>query len=256
MFIGTVFATMGVLASVFSGGLEFSTELLIGATCFGFFSVSFQMLYQVAFSCGPTSITALIASLASIIPLVVSAVVYKEPMSVLNIIGVVLIVTMLVLNADIKKDIRAKNGPGIKWFILIMLAFFANGFGIISQQIYAKATGAANSSTFIALASVIASVIAFSVYLVLRLRGNKISYTVTFASVLPGLAVGAVLVVFQILHTWSLSVIPGTILFPTYSGGASMAIALGSRFIFGEKLSRQQQISLACGMVAIVLINI
>jgi uncharacterized membrane protein len=59
------------------------------------------MLYQIALSCGPTSITALIASLASIIPLTVAAVVYKEPMSKLNIVGVVLIVIMLVLNADI-----------------------------------------------------------------------------------------------------------------------------------------------------------
>ncbi|MBQ1213097.1 MAG: hypothetical protein IIV03_07415 [Clostridia bacterium] len=256
LFIGTVFGTMGILAFAFSGGGEITSALLIGAACFGFFNVSFQMLYQIALSCGPTSITALIASLASIIPLTVAAVVYKEPMSKLNIVGVVLIVIMLVLNADIKKDSGVKKTAGIKWFVFTVLAFFANSFGILSQQVYAKATGSASTSVFIACASVFASSIAFAVYFVLRLCGKRTSYSITPASVLPGLAVGAVLVVFQILHTWAMSFIPGTILFPTYSGGASMSIALGSRFIFGERLSRQQRISLVCGMIAIVLINI
>jgi len=255
-FIGTVFATMSVLAFALSPEREVNATLLLGAACFGIFNVSFQMIYQIALSCGPTSITALIASLASIIPLAVSAIFYKEPLTVLNLIGVVLIVATLVLNADIKRDTGAKNAVGRKWFLLVILAFFANSMGILSQQIYAKATGAASSFTFIACSSGIASVIAFLLCAVLHLKGNRLSYTVTAKKMLPGVAVGVILAVFQIMYTNAMSAIPGTVLFPTYSGGSTIVIALGSRLVLGEKLTRAQQMSLIVGIVAIVFINV
>ncbi len=258
MFNALVFATMGMLALSLSKLSEMNSSLIIGAACFGFFNVSFQIMYQIALSCGPTSITALIASLASTVPLIVSAVVYNEPMTALNVVGVVLIIITLVMNADIKKDLGAEKTKNVskKWFVLTMLAFCANSLGIISQQVYAKSTGAANSSAFIACSSIIASVFAFAVFAVLRLRGQKMSYKLTPSKILPCIAVGAVLGVFQIIHTYSMSVIPGTVLFPTYSAGAAISIALGSTVVFREKLSRSQLISLIVGIVAIVLINV
>lgn len=258
MFNAMVFATMGFMALAFSDIGEINTALIVGAVCFGFFNVLFQILYQISLSCGPTSITALIASLACTVPLVTSAVIYKEPLSAVNTVGVVLIIITLVMNADIKKDIGAKNAKraGGKWFLLIMLAFFANAAGMISQQMYAKTTAAPSSSTFIACSSFTASLFAFVFWGILRLCGHKMTYRITPAKILPCVSVGVILGVFQMLHTYSMSVIPGTVLFPTYSAGAAISIALFSRIIFREKLSRMQCISFAVGIVAIVLINI
>ena len=258
MFIAVVFAAMGLLALSISDLSEINSSVIIGAACFGFFNVSFQMLYQIALSCGPTSITALIATLASIVPLITSAVIYREPLSMVNTVGVVLIIVTLVINADIKKDIgtgRAKPA-GRRWFLLIMLAFCGNSLGMLSQQMYAKATGAASSSTFVACSSVTASLIALAVFGVLRLRGQRLSYRITPSKVLPGVAVGVILGVFQIIHTYAMAVIPGTVLFPTYSAGSTITIALCSRVLFREKLSAAQSISLVIGIVAIVLINV
>ena len=82
------------------------------------------------------------------------------------------------------------------------------------------------------------------------------SYTITPSKVMPCAAVGVMLGMFQILHTYAMSVIPGTVLFPTYSAGATIAIALGSWIVFREKLSQAQRVSLGVGIVAIILINI
>lgn len=256
MFIGTVFATMSILSFICSPDREVSGALLIGAACFGFFNVSFQIIYQIALSCGPTSITALIASLSTIVPLAVSAIVYDEPLTAFNFIGVVLVIATLVLNADIKKDMGAKREVGRKWFFLVILAFLANSLGVLSQQIYAKATGSASSFTFIACSSGIASIIAFAVCGVLSLKGKRLSYSITPKKVLPSVVVGTVLAVFQIIYTNAMSSIPGTVLFPTYSGGSTIFIALGSRLLFGERLSKAQRASLIVGIVAIVFINV
>ena len=258
MFNAMVFATMGLLALSFSNVSEINSDIIIGAAFFGFFNVSFQMLYQIALSCGPTSITALIATLASIVPLITSAVIYREPLSAVNIIGVILIIITLVINADVKKDIAAKNAKPAsrKWFLFIMLAFCGNSLGMLSQQLYAKSTGATGSSSFVACSSITASLIAFAVFGVLRLRGKRMSYKITPSKILPCVAVGVILGVFQIIHTHAMAVIPGTILFPTYSAGSTISIALCSRVLFREKLSRAQRISLALGIAAIVLINI
>jgi multidrug transporter EmrE-like cation transporter len=216
------------------------------------------MLYQIALSCGPTSITALIATLASIVPLITSAVIYREPLSAVNTVGVVLIVITLVINADIKKDLGAKKArpTGRKWFFFIMLAFCGNSLGMLSQQMYAKTTGASSSSTFVACSSVTASLFALAVFGILRSRGHEMSYRITPRKVLPCVAVGVILGVFQIIHTYAMAVIPGTVLFPTYSAGSTITIALCSRLLFREKLSRAQSISLVIGIAAIVLINI
>ena len=258
MFNAMVFATMGLLALSFSNVSEINSDIIIGAAFFGFFNVSFQMLYQIALSCGPTSITALIATLASIVPLITSAVIYREPLSAVNIIGVILIIITLVINADVKKDIVAKNAKPAsrKWFLFIMLAFCGNSLGMLSQQLYAKSTGATSSSSFVACSSITASLIAFAVFGVLRLRGKRMSYSITPSKILPCVAVGVILGVFQIIHTHAMAVIPGTILFPTYSVGSTISIALCSRVLLREKLSRAQRISLVLGIAAIVLINI
>ncbi|MBQ2743213.1 MAG: hypothetical protein IJF32_10465 [Oscillospiraceae bacterium] len=258
MFNALVFATMGLIAFLLSDISEIDLSLFVGAAFFGFFNVSFQMLYQIALSCGPTSITALIASLASIVPLIASAVFYKEPLSPVNLVGVVLIIVTLVINADIKRDIGEGKPKNVsrKWFLLIMLAFCGNSLGMISQQLYAKTTGATSSSAFVACSSCVASVVALAVYGVLRIKGERMSYKLTPMKLLPCVAVGAVLGVFQIIHTYAMSVIPGTVLFPTYSAGATIAIALGSTLVFRERLSRAQCFSLIFGIAAIVLINI
>ena len=257
MFNAMVFATMGLLGLSLSNLSEINASVIFGAACFGFFNVSFQIMYQIALSCGPTSITALIASLASIVPLITSAAIYREPLSVANTVGVVLIIITLVMNADIKKDTDKSQKPASKkWFLLIMLAFFANAFGMLSQQVYAKTTGATSSSTFVACSSIVASLFALATYLVLRIRGHRMSYKITPKKMLPCVAVGLILGVFQIIHTYSMAVIPGTVLFPSYSAGAPICIALCSRLIFREKLSRTQCISFAIGIVAILLINI
>ena len=258
MFNVIVFGTMGILSLAISDVKEMNISLIIGAALFGFFNVSFQMLYQIALSCGPTSITALIASLASIVPLITSAVIYREPLSAVNTVGVILIIITLVINADVKKDIgtdKTKRASR-KWFLFIMLGFFANSFGMLSQQVYVKTTGETSSSLFVACSSTVASLFALLIFFVFRLRGHKMSYTITPSKVMPCAAVGVMLGMFQILHTYAMSVIPGTVLFPTYSAGATIAIALGSWIVFREKLSQAQRVSLGVGIVAIILINI
>ncbi|MBE6640607.1 MAG: hypothetical protein E7619_03380 [Ruminococcaceae bacterium] len=258
LFNALVFATMALLSFLISDIKEINLSLFMGAAFFGFFNVSFQMLYQIALSCGPTSITALIASMASIVPLITSAVFYKEPLSAVNFIGVILIVITLVMNADIKKEVGGENAKKVskKWFLLTVLAFCGNSLGMLAQQLYAKTTGASSSSAFVACSSAFASVIAFGVFALLRLKGQKPSYRLSFSKAFPCIAVGAVLGVFQILHTYAMAVIPGTVLFPTYSAGSAISIALGSTVVFREKLSRAQFVSLIIGITAIVLINI
>ena len=258
IFNGIVFAAMGALALTMTDIRAIDLTVISGAAVYGILSITFQVTYQIALSCGPTSITALIASLASTVPLLVSAAVYKEPLSAVNAIGVVLIIITLVMNADIKKDFGAVKGKsaGKKWFLFTILAFSANALGMIAQQMFAKKTGAAHSSAFVACASVTASLFAFALYAVLRAKGQRMSYKMNFRKAVPCITVGIVLGVFQIIHTHAMAVIPGTVLFPTYSAGATIAIALGSTFVFREKLSIYQRISLVIGIVAIVLINI
>jgi len=257
LFNGVMFGTMALISlpSVFRG---VDLPLVVGAAAFGTFNLSFQLLYLIALSCGPTSVTSLIVSLASMIPTVVSATVYKEPLTAAGIAGIILIVIMLYLNADIKRDTFKKepSSNNAKWFFLTMVAFSLNSLGILSQKVYTEVTSATRSAAFIGVSSLVASVLSLTVYLIMHLRGHKASYKISVKNLFPGVIIGIILGTLQSLNPYSVSTINGTLLFPAYSGGATIAIALGSRIIFREKLSPKQLASLIIGTVAIVLISI
>jgi multidrug transporter EmrE-like cation transporter len=61
---------------------------------------------------------------------------------------------------------------------------------------------------------------------------------------------------FQILNTKAITIIDGTLIFPAYYGGALILSYLSSLLILKEKISNKQKLSLAVGVIAIVLMNL
>ena len=69
-------------------------------------------------------------------------------------------------------------------------------------------------------------------------------------------SIGILLGTFQILNTKAITIIDGTLIFPAYYGGALILSYLSSLLILKEKISNKQKLSLAVGVIAIVLMNL
>ena len=113
-FNGMIFCTGAViLLPLF--GFNVSASGLIAGIVAGIFNVIFQMGYVFAFSCGPVSLTTMIATSSMVITIVMSAAVYGESLSVVRIIGIALVLVALYFSAD---KIQ-KNSIRLKWALFV-----------------------------------------------------------------------------------------------------------------------------------------
>ncbi len=227
-------------------GIAPSTWIWGGA--FGLFSVLFQLFYCFALRYGSVSITVLIVNCSMIIPVCVSAFLFREPLTTYHIIGIVLILITFLLNTE-KSSSRFFS---MKWFVFLLGAFFANSGGTVIQKLFTKYTASTDNSAFVAAAYLFAAVVSIGIALILRSRKQYCSFSFTPRVWITALSIGVILFLFQILNTYTMTQIDGTILFPVYNGGTALLATCSGCILFHEKLSPRQMLGLASGICGIV----
>ena len=240
-------ATLLFLADIFIA----SPQTWFFAFLFGAFTVGFQLLYTKALSIGNVSMTVLMVNLSMLFPTLVSAIVYKEPIGLVKGIGIVLTVIAFLLSTNLK----SKKSISGKWFLLASLALLFNGCIGISQKIFAESPYGQEKEAFVSISYLLAFVITSIIILIYQ--GKKIKITtakklpVYIFSVLTGLVLG----LFQWLNTYAITIIDGTLLFPSYSGGVIILSTIVGFVLFKDKITKSQGISILIGVIAVVLMN-
>lgn len=238
-------------ALIFLNKLNLNTSVICFSCAFGILTVIFQLCYIKAMSCGNVSLAVLIVNLSMIIPVLVSALFYKESIGFLRLLGICLMVVALCLNVNKEKSIGYK-----KWFLFCLLASLANGALAVCQQIFGKTEWKGETHSFVAWSYIIATVFSMLLYLFFKAKGDGITFKIKPSVFIYSLSVGVILGVFQLINTKAIANINGTLLFPTYNAGTLILSTLSSILILKDKLTSNQKISIFIGIVAIVLMNI
>ena len=187
-----------------------------------------------------------------IIPIATSVLCFGEELGVLRFIGILLTVVALVLNVS-------KGGKSTdfkKWLFLSLAASLANGGLAIILQLFGKSEWSDQNKAFVAWNYIVAAIVSFILYGILKLRGNGITFKLKPSIFGIALCVGIILGVFQALNAYAVSTIDGTLYFPTYNGGALVLSGIAGVLLLKDKFKLNQFISLLVGIVAIVLMNI
>lgn len=226
-----------------------SLPTIIYGMILGTLSVLYQLAYLTALSAGPLSLTGLVNNLAMVVPIAVSAIFYKEPLSALRIAGIILTIVALFINTKVDADSHISK----KWCIIIALSFIANGLVASTTKIYSYNVGGNESFSFVACSYLTAAVLSAIVYLVFKLNNKPKTFkyrpTVFALTAIVGILLGS----FQSLYTYASSIIDGTLLFPAYNGGATLLVTLSGVILFREKLSKRQLLGVLTGAAAIIL---
>ena len=230
----------------------FNLDVLLFGIVFGTLTVLFQSCYIKAMSCGNFSLTVLIINLSMIIPMLFSAVVYNERISALRFIGILLSLAALAFNLNPK----AQDSCSFKWLRLALLASLANGLLAVCQQLFGKTLWGNFTKEFVAYSYITAAVVSAIIYGILKSKGVGISFKLRPSVFLVALGIGVVLSVFQLVNTWAIANIESTLLFPTYNGGTLILSSVTGVLFLKDKLKFNQYISIAIGVIAIVIINV
>lgn len=227
------------------------TSVLFGAAM-GLLSVVFQWTYIQAMSSGTVSLTVLINNFAMLMPILVSAFVYGEPFGFTRILGTVLMIVSCAM--DVKLDKGEKTDK--RWLVLTFFTFLSNGMIAVVQKVFTKTAHAAEISGFVGSSYIMATLAAALFLWFFAKRGIRRSFAIRPAIPLSAVAVGILLSAFQAVNTYANTRIDGTLLFPTYNGGVTLALAVIGMVFFREKLSDRKKLGLLVGIIAIVLMSI
>ena len=249
LFNGLVFFTAAVL---FSPYIFSASSVTWGfSALFAVFTVTFQLSYTKALSLGNVSVTVMMVNLSMLFPIVVSAVVYQETVSLIQFIGILLTVVSFILCAET----TSKKSLSGRWFSLSLAALFSNAGIGITQKIFTQRANGTDKESFVACSYAAAFLLTLTVYILMRKAKTDRAIFKKPSLYVLSLSVGVVLAVFQWLNTYAIATIDGTFLFPTYSGGSILLSTLAGIVLFKDAITTRQAASIAVGVAAVVLMN-
>ena len=228
-----------------------------GSTQISLFTVALGMVTGLTYAMGMflnltlmgkrgAAITASMIQLAVLIPITVGVLVFNEPITSTQLIGILIAVISLPLLAakpmqklEIDREILPK----------ILLTILVVGFSQLSSKILIQSGYEAQNNYF--FLTIFASAAILVTPLTWRNRAkiqrNDTGY---------GIGVGTFNLLANRSILLALTTIPGAIVFPVSSAGSLLLVTIAALVLFKEKVSKLNLVGIFLTLVAVVLINI
>ncbi len=246
-----------------SGFDKCSAYTLLLGLLFGLITTLQCVCNIAALSYGPLSYTTVIVSFSTIIPSLSGVLFFGEDLGVAQIIGIVLMLVSFVL--AVKSDADEKNKKAnLKWLILCVVAFLANGSIGVLQKIQQASAYSDESNAFLIISFIFATILSAIFVTVFYVKNKTQAAKSDEKQYLPSkanLILVLVLVVAGICmalnHKFNLylsGVIDSAIFFPVVNGGGLVLTTVASLILFKEKLSAKQWAGIVIGIISVVFL--
>ena len=237
------------------GVLHFDTTALLWGCVYGVTQALFILFKTAAMNSGPVSITTLIGNCSLVVSVVVCFILWEEPISLADMIGLALLMLGLTL-ATYKKS----NGTFTKKWAVLSSVFLVLGAGVgITFKGFSKNGGMAHTSDMMIVA---AFVMLISYTVIFLFAGGFALKPTSHAKkekrlfIILALASGLLSCLYNRLNIYLSGALDGVIFFPSFNGGVVVLSTVVSMIIFKEKLSVRQLLGLLLGISGICIIGI
>lgn len=261
MFNTMFFASIALFLSLTLNMRVPNLEILLWAAVMAIGTVLFQVVYSVALTEGPVSITVLIINFSVVVPTTVSAIVFKEDIYISQFLGVLCLLISFPLS--MKESTGGEKKANSKWLLLTVVTLIANSLIMTIQKMfkitasYAEAPDT-SSNTFLLFLYIFSAIFALIVYFVNTKKENSERRTFKFGKSVIGFAVamGLDLAIYQKFYMTANMTIPGSFFFPTFTGIQSTSMTIIGIILFGDRLNKRQFLGVIMGILAVVLLNV
>ena len=222
---------------------------------YGISTAMMTLLNMRALQTGPLSYTNIIIFCALIIPALSGMVLYGEPVSFAQYVGVALMLLSFTFSVDKSQDNKSMN---LRWLLLCIGAFLFNGAVGVMQKLHQNSAWKAQLGMFLLIAFAVYALLCLALTL-FTLRKNEPmtafspqnrSKTLLYVSIS-----GVGIAVCNQINTYLAGVMPSILFFPLVNGVMLLATLLIGFFIWKESFTKKQWIGLAAGIVSIVLLS-
>ncbi len=254
----SAFLSLGTLAAISLCKGELcvpGTYTAVMGALYGLATALFTLLNMMALQTGPLSYTNTIVFCAMIVPALSGLVLYGEPVTAGQYVGVALMLLSFVFAMDKKSDTR---GMSLRWLLLCAGAFLFNGVVGVLQKVHQNSPEKGQLGMFL--------IVAFAVYTALsavltvlhtRVHGEaptawrqeRRRQSVAYV-LMSGVGIG----VCNQINTYLAGVMRAIVFFPLVNGVAILLTLVIGLFFWKEKFSIKQWIGLAAGAFSVFLL--
>ena len=254
--INFVWSIILFILAYLTGGLQLDAATMMFGLIYAVILCGYQLFKCLSLASGPISLTTLIANCAFLITTAYAFFIDKEPVSLIQLIGIVILLGSLLFCINPKSN---KSNDTMKitlrWLIFAISLFFAGGGVGIIYRVFGKSDVAQNATSMLFFAAITSSLILFILAHItngiIKCPKPQLSKTPLKYALLCGIT-GCI----YIRMNLSLSaVIPSVIFFPVSNGATVILSSVVGWLLFKEKLSRSQIIGIVLGIIAIICIG-
>ncbi len=256
-FYNCIVSLLSAVTLVFlSSELKASLFTIVLAVIFGLITLIQQITNLYALENGPFSYTTVLISLSTLIPTLSGAIFWKEKLSYIHFIGIVLLIICFVLSVN--KD-KSNNKASVKWLVYSLIAFVSTGLIGVMQKVHQTSEFKSELDSFLVIAF-ICSFLFSGVYSIFLCKNNKnrdVANQKKINSSIPVILMvisGIFVALNNKFNLYLSGVMDSAVFFPVVNGGGLVLSSVAAVVIFREKLSIKQWIGISVGIVSVVLL--
>lgn len=244
-----------VVLLCFGGLSKPSTFTVLLAVAFGA-TVAIQGIANIAaLGCGPMSFTTVIVSFSTLISAMSGVLFFDEQLTPSQIIGIVLMLASFVL--AVKPD-RSGKRINLKWILLSLVAFAANGGIGIMQKVHQSSAYKDELSLFLIIAFLVSAAVCALCMLPL---GKQRKQQVATEAATPRWMIPTVMILggacVALNHRFNLhlsGVMDSAVFFPIANGGGLILTTIAAVVLFRERLAKLQWLGIMLGIASVIFL--
>lgn len=251
---------VGALLFLIVGGfkIQFSAVSLFWAVAFATVMIPYFIIGVKVLSLGSLAIYSMFMMLGGmLVPFFYGVLFLKEELTLSKIAGTVLLSLFIVLQAlwqnDAENQESTRGKKGI-FLLLCLLIFFLNGMTGVVAKAHEINRQAVDEISFTITSCALTSALSL-IFLLPCGKNIKFAFKENFRlrPVLIMILLGAAAYTGNFLHLKAASFVPASVQFPLVSGGVIVLSALASKFIFKEKITSREWISVGGAFASTLL---
>lgn len=254
----SVLFLLGAVAVAVFGQLKIAPiapETLIYAVTYGLLLICSQWFYTSALSTGNTGLCSTVYSLGFILPTLSGAVLWSEPFSPVDLIGILCAVAAIAFSGMRNGGKGNTDSSAKRYFPPLLTAMLASGGLGIVQKLQQRSDFADEKSAFLLIAFLLASLISLiSAFAVNKGGTEGEGFERSKLAVAAG--VGVLFGCCNLLNTVLAGSLPSAIFFPTLNIGVIFLTLICGTVIYKEKIRRNEIFVFVFCIAAILLLNI
>lgn len=248
---------MALVLLLFAGGFSGVSLKALAISAIGAVALGSNLFFGLeALKSGAMVLSSMAGSAGLLLPCVFGIFMFDEPMSLMQLFGILLLIFSGWLLIGYSKKLKGSFTP--RTMLLLIGSMLSNGFTMVAQKMFSKYLPDVSVSVFSFLAFGLVG-IGMCVGLVPQLTKKekreeikKLPKALWFY----GAGLSTILLIINQLATIAAKVIPSAIMFPINDGGATIITALTGAVVFKEKLTARSVAGLALGIASLIVINL